>query len=213
MPAGQHGTGAFTKSAGPSSRQPVTYPSRWADTAGASTGPVTASLVPATWQASATGTAGPSIALPGMRADYEHSPLASSRSTAATISPVPRARPITVCLIGPVPITITSGRSARQVRIWRRGPESLHHCELSRSVIVTRHGDAHSDSPAQLRSSVGSGRLRSLAQERSFGAVAEVPWADLNSGCGKCDPIERMLLTAPPVGRYAETRGAVLNGP
>ncbi len=31
------------------------------------------------------------------------------------------------------------------------------------------------------------------APERSFGAVAEVPWADLNSGYGKCDPIERVF--------------------
>ena len=42
VPAGQHGTGAFTQSAGSSSRSRVTYPSRRANTAGASTGPARA---------------------------------------------------------------------------------------------------------------------------------------------------------------------------
>ena len=31
------------------------------------------------------------------------------------------------------------------------------------------------------------------ARERSFGAVAKVPRADLNCGYGKCDPIERVF--------------------
>ncbi len=96
---------------GPSSR-PEMKASRRRSTASTSTSPVTASAAPGRRRAAATACTGPSSALLGMHAQYEHSPPTSSSSITATDNPLSRAYQATFVPVEPAPITITSNSSA-----------------------------------------------------------------------------------------------------
>src|SRR6266496_888518 len=85
-----------------------TNQSRRANTAPASSGPVTAPATPGNRRAAAYSSIGRSSALLGTQAQNEHSPPTSSCSTSSADSPAAATRPATFSPGGPPPITTTS---------------------------------------------------------------------------------------------------------